>query len=60
MPGVIDFPRLEPTGDVDKGTKITLRYITKFKTSQYFNQREFVEVLLDDSLLLEKYKALML
>ena len=28
---VIDFPRLEPTGDVDKGTKITLRYITKFK-----------------------------
>ena len=29
---VIEFPRLEPTGDVDKGTKITLRYITKFKT----------------------------
>ena len=29
---VIEFPPLEPTGDVDKGTKVTLRYITKFKT----------------------------
>ncbi len=29
---VIEFPSLEPTGDVDKGTKITLRHITKFKT----------------------------
>ena len=29
---VIEFPPLDPTGDVDKGTKITLRHITKFKT----------------------------
>ena len=29
---VIEFPPLEPTGDVDKGTKITLRHITTFKT----------------------------
>ena len=28
----IEFPPLEPTETVSKGTKITLRYITKFKT----------------------------
>ena len=28
----IEFPPLKPTGTVSKGTKITLRYITKFKT----------------------------
>jgi len=28
---VIELPLLPATGDVDKGTKITLRYITKFK-----------------------------
>lgn len=28
----IEFPALNPTGTVSKGTKITLRYITKFKT----------------------------
>ena len=28
----IEFPPLEPTGKISKGTKITLRYITKFKT----------------------------
>ena len=28
----IEFPPLAPTGTVSKGTKITLRYITKFKT----------------------------
>ena len=28
----IEFPSLKPTGTVSKGTKITLRYITKFKT----------------------------
>ena len=27
----IEFPPLPPTGDVEKGTKITLKYITKFK-----------------------------
>lgn len=28
----IEFPPLKPTGTVSEGTKITLRYITKFKT----------------------------
>ena len=28
---VIELPSLPSTGDVDEGTKITLRYITKFK-----------------------------
>ena len=29
----IEFPSLPPTGNVDKGTKITLKQITKFKTT---------------------------
>ena len=38
----IEFPSLSPTGTVDKGTKITLKHITKFKVA-VFRLTEFVK-----------------
>ena len=54
----IEFPQLDSTGTVSKGTKIILRHILEVQKSQHFDQETSVEDSPDDLQSLERNKIL--